>query len=180
MTHWFITLNKAGLYDHTHSAAPAVTQDTCRVPCSVTWPCFAACTPAGCQPAGRPISGPGLSVSVRVGSGSYLTTSWWSPVSSPLPTNALPFLLQRACAPPPAPPLLRLISVPTASLFSQSLESIWGRWWRPREAGRRLCETGRGPTLHAWVALSATPPPKSFGSLHQMTCKENEETQKAT
>lgn len=45
---------------------------------------------------------------------------------------------------------------------------------------RRLCETGRGPTLHAWVALSATPPPKSFGSLHQMTCKENEETQKAT
>lgn len=69
-------------------------QDTCTVPCSATWPCFAACTPAGCQPAGRPISGPGLSVSVRGGSGSC-----WRTLSSPGFLLLLP-----QCPPVPAPP----------------------------------------------------------------------------
>lgn len=66
---------------------PLEVQDTCRAPCSGTWPCSASCTPAGFQPAGRPISGPGLSVSVREGSGSWST--WWSPSSSPLPNPVL-------------------------------------------------------------------------------------------
>lgn len=64
-------------------------EDTCRVPCSATWPCSAACTPAGCQPAGRPISGPGQSVSVRGGSAPCLTTWLGAPrvLSSPVPSR---------------------------------------------------------------------------------------------
>lgn len=84
-------------------------EDTCRVPCSATWPCSAACTPAGCQPAGRPRSGPGRSVSVHGGSGPGSTT-WLvegggllCPLLlflSPLPpVTGLPLLIRRASDP---------------------------------------------------------------------------------
>lgn len=66
------------------------------------------------------------------------------------------------------PRLLSSVDFCPDSLCSQSAQSIWQRRFGKLVVG---CETGCSPTLHAWVALSATPPPKSFGTPHQMTYK---------
>lgn len=82
-------------------------------------------------------------------------------LAAPLPTEQYPpFLLRWAFTP-------RLLS---SVVFCP--DSASGSWF----VG---CEAGCSPTLHAWVALSATPPPKSFSAPHQMTCEGNEaKTQK--
>lgn len=145
-------------------------EDTCRVPCSATWPCSAACTPAGCQPAGRPRSGPGRSVSVHGGSGPGSTT-WLVEGGGPLVSSPPLPLSPPAGHWPPAPdppglgpvaPLPGLNAVLIGS-EAQRAWSIWRRWRTANAFWWRLvlCSRGRGcgstPDT-PWVALCATPP----------------------
>lgn len=129
--------------------------DTCRAPCSATWPCSAACTPAGCPPAGRPISGPGRSVSVREGSGSGWTT-WWIPSACPLLSLA-PLLS--------SPRLIWVLA--RCALRARSPSGGGGGDGRASGRGRTAVRRDAVPPLHAWMALSATPPPEL--APHQMT-----------
>lgn len=162
-------------------------QDTCRVPCSATWPCSAACRPAGFQPAGRPRSGPGQSVSVREGSGHGLTTCLIggmggapvsSPSSSPLPPLSPPV---GHWSPAPDPPGFEPVApLPgmNAFLIGSGTQRAWSIWRLRRTANAFwwrlvLCCGGVVPrrTPPGWRCVPHLQP-KSLGTPHQVTCRE--------
>lgn len=94
-----------------------------------------------------------------------------APLSSPLPTEQFPPFPAPASVLPPAPLLgwflawLALVS--ECAVHLAAAVALW-------EAGCQLWDGMRSHSTHAWVAQSYTPPPKSFGTSHQMTCKGNE------
>lgn len=72
----------------------------------------------------------------------------------------------------------RLIAVLFALSSECAVHLAAAASWLLRGAGCWFSD-GRQSLLHAWVALSAAPPPRSSGTSHQVTYKHNEAEEEA-